>query len=145
MTSNDSRIRLYDLRDLNLSCKYKGYLNVSQQIKASFSHDGKFIVAGSENQNIYIWKTNHDYAKLSSVGVASVSPSSEVEIHSLFPFKQTRRDRSDFWEGIKAHNATVTCAIFAPHPEAIIKPEVEDELSTDCVRNVSHFKLFSGF
>lgn len=38
-----------------------------------------------------------------------------------------RRDRSDFWEGIKAHNATVTCAIFAPHPEAIIKPEVEDD------------------
>ncbi|XP_063706833.1 WD repeat-containing protein 44 isoform X4 [Culicoides brevitarsis] len=110
VTSNDSRIRLYDLRDLNLSCKYKGYVNVSQQIKASFSHDGKFIVAGSENQNIYIWKTNHDYAKLSS----------------------TRRDRSDFWEGIKAHNATVTCAIFAPHPELIIKPEVEDELPPDC-------------
>lgn len=38
-----------------------------------------------------------------------------------------RRDRSDFWEGIKAHNATVTCAIFAPHPEAIIKPEIEDD------------------
>lgn len=38
-----------------------------------------------------------------------------------------RRDRSDFWEGIKAHNATVTCAIFAPHPEAIIKPEFEED------------------
>lgn len=38
-----------------------------------------------------------------------------------------RRDRSDFWEGIKAHNATVTCAIFAPHPEAIIKSEPEDD------------------
>ncbi|XP_023298493.2 WD repeat-containing protein 44 [Lucilia cuprina] len=106
VTSNDSRVRLYDLRDLNLSCKYKGYLNASSQIKASFSHDGKYIIAGSENQCIYIWKTNHDYSKLSSV----------------------RRDRSDFWEGIKAHNATVTCAIFAPHPEAIIKPE-PDEIS----------------
>ncbi|XP_043654280.1 WD repeat-containing protein 44 isoform X1 [Drosophila teissieri] len=104
VTSNDSRVRLYDLRDLNLSCKYKGYLNVSSQIKGSFSHDGKYIIAGSENQCIYIWKTNHDYSKLSSV----------------------RRDRSDFWEGIKAHNATVTCAIFAPHPEAIIKPEADD-------------------
>lgn len=40
---------------------------------------------------------------------------------------QVRRDRSDFWEGIKAHNATVTCAIFAPHPEAIIKSEPEDD------------------
>lgn len=42
ITSNDSRIRLYDLRDLNVSCKYKGYVNVSSQIKASFSHDGKY-------------------------------------------------------------------------------------------------------
>ncbi|XP_065722505.2 WD repeat-containing protein 44 isoform X2 [Drosophila suzukii] len=108
VTSNDSRVRLYDLRDLNLSCKYKGYLNVSSQIKGSFSNDGKYIIAGSENQCIYIWKTNHDYSKLSSV----------------------RRDRSDFWEGIKAHNATVTCAIFAPHPEAIIKPE-PDEISNE--------------
>ncbi|XP_033240481.1 WD repeat-containing protein 44 isoform X2 [Drosophila pseudoobscura] len=108
VTSNDSRVRLYDLRDLNLSCKYKGYLNVSSQIKGSFSHDGKYIIAGSENQCIYVWKTNHDYSKLSSV----------------------RRDRSDFWEGIKAHNATVTCAIFAPHPEAIIKPE-PDEISNE--------------
>ncbi|XP_062125552.1 WD repeat-containing protein 44 isoform X1 [Drosophila sulfurigaster albostrigata] len=112
VTSNDSRVRLYDLRDLNLSCKYKGYLNVSSQIKGSFSHDGKYIIAGSENQCIYIWKTNHDYSKLSSV----------------------RRDRSDFWEGIKAHNATVTCAIFAPHPEAIIKPE-PDEVSNDKLPN----------
>ncbi|XP_016985599.1 WD repeat-containing protein 44 isoform X2 [Drosophila rhopaloa] len=108
VTSNDSRVRLYDLRDLNLSCKYKGYLNESSQIKGSFSHDGKYIIAGSENQCIYIWKTNHDYSKLSSV----------------------RRDRSDFWEGIKAHNATVNCAIFAPHPEAIIKPE-PDEISNE--------------
>uniref|UniRef100_A0A182W541 WD repeat-containing protein 44 n=1 Tax=Anopheles minimus TaxID=112268 RepID=A0A182W541_9DIPT len=104
VTSNDSRIRLYDLRDLNLSCKYKGYLNSSSQIKASFSHDGKYIISGSENQCIYIWKTHHEYTKLSSV----------------------RRDRSDFWEGIKAHNATVTCAIFAPKPEAIIMPELDD-------------------
>lgn len=104
VTSNDSRIRLYDLRDLNLSCKYKGYFNASSQIKASFSHDGKYIISGSENHCIYIWKTHHDYAKLSSV----------------------RRDRNDFWEGIKAHNATVTCSIFAPHPEAIIKPEPDD-------------------
>lgn len=68
VTSNDSRVRMYDLRDLSLSCKYKGYLNASSQIKASFSHDGKYIIAGSENQCIYIWKTNHDY-KLSSVSL----------------------------------------------------------------------------
>lgn len=108
VTSNDSRIRLYDLRDLNLSCKYKGYVNVSSQIKASFSHDGKYIVSGSENQCIYIWKTHHDYAKFSSV----------------------RRDRNDFWEGIKAHNATVTCAVFAPCPEIIFTQMEPDRTDT---------------
>uniref|UniRef100_A0A182K6E5 WD repeat-containing protein 44 n=1 Tax=Anopheles christyi TaxID=43041 RepID=A0A182K6E5_9DIPT len=115
VTSNDSRIRLYDLRDLNLSCKYKGYLNSSSQIKASFSHDGKYIISGSENQCIYIWKTHHEYTKLSSV----------------------RRDRSDFWEGIKAHNATVTCAIFAPKPEAIIILDPDETTSSNISLNQS--------
>ncbi|GFG30888.1 hypothetical protein Cfor_07452 [Coptotermes formosanus] len=112
VTSNDSRIRLYDLRDLNLSCKYKGYVNISSQIKASFSHDGKYIVSGSENQCIYIWKTHHDYSKFSSV----------------------RRDRNDFWEGIKAHNAVVTCAVFAPNPDNIIR-QIEEQEGTG---NASH-------
>lgn len=97
ITSNDSRIRLYDLRDLYLSCKYKGYSNMSSQIRAGFSHDGKFIVAGSENQCIYIWKTHHDYSKFSSA----------------------RRDRNYYWEGVKAHSAVVTCAVFASHPELV--------------------------
>ena len=43
------------------------------------SHDGKFIVAGSENQCIYIWKTYHDYSRFSSA----------------------RRDRNGYWEGVK--------------------------------------------
>lgn len=49
------------------------------------------------------------------------------QILTVSVYVQVRRDRSDFWEGIKAHNATVTCAIFAPHPEAIIKSEPDDD------------------
>ncbi|XP_061092392.1 WD repeat-containing protein 44 [Conger conger] len=101
VTSNDSRIRLYDLRDLSLSMKYKGYVNSSSQIKASFSHDYSFIVSGSEDKYVYIWSTYHDLSKFTSV----------------------RRDRNDFWEGIKAHNAVVTSAIFAPNPSLIVSPE----------------------
>ncbi|XP_076024384.1 WD repeat-containing protein 44 [Genypterus blacodes] len=101
VTSNDSRIRLYDLRDLSLSMKYKGYVNSSSQIKASFSHDYSFIVSGSEDKYVYIWSTYHDSSKFTSV----------------------RRDRNDFWEGIKAHNAVVTSAIFAPYPGLIVPPE----------------------
>ena len=46
------------------------------------SHDGKYIVVGSENQCVYIWKTHHDYSKFSSA----------------------RRDRNDFWEAIKGES-----------------------------------------
>ncbi|XP_078268761.1 WD repeat-containing protein 44 [Rhinoraja longicauda] len=94
VTSNDSRVRLYDLRDLSISMKYKGYMNSSSQIKASFSHDYTYIMSGSEDSYFYIWSTYHDVSKFTSV----------------------RRDRNDFWEGIKAHNAVVTSAIFAPNP-----------------------------
>uniref|UniRef100_A0A8C2ZGX5 WD repeat-containing protein 44 n=1 Tax=Cyclopterus lumpus TaxID=8103 RepID=A0A8C2ZGX5_CYCLU len=111
VTSNDSRIRLYDLRDLSLSMKYKGYVNSSSQIKASFSHDYSFIVSGSEDKYVYIWSTYHDLSKFTSV----------------------RRDRNDFWEGIKAHNAVVTSAIFAPHPGLIVPPEAgADKPEAEC-------------
>ncbi|MGH0130439.1 UNVERIFIED_CONTAM: hypothetical protein FKN15_001651 [Acipenser sinensis] len=101
VTSNDSRIRLYDLRDLSLSMKYKGYVNSSSQIKASFSHNYSYIISGSEDRYVYIWSTYHDLSKFTSV----------------------RRDRNDFWEGIKAHNAVVTSAIFAPNPSLIVSAE----------------------
>ncbi|KAM5221652.1 WD repeat-containing protein 44 isoform 2-T2 [Ctenodactylus gundi] len=99
VTSNDSRIRLYDLRDLSLSMKYKGYVNSSSQIKASFS--------GSEDKYVYIWSTYHDLSKFTSV----------------------RRDRNDFWEGIKAHNAVVTSAIFAPNPSLMLSLDMQSEKS----------------
>ncbi|XP_053473453.1 WD repeat-containing protein 44 isoform X3 [Ictalurus furcatus] len=116
VTSNDSRIRLYDLRDLSLSMKYKGYVNSSSQIKASFSHDYSFIVSGSEDRYVYIWSTYHDLSKFTSV----------------------RRDRNDFWEGIKAHNAVVTSAIFAPHPDLIVPQEPGAEKpDTECKSDVT--------
>ncbi|XP_053570618.1 WD repeat-containing protein 44 [Bombina bombina] len=104
VTSNDSRIRLYDLRDLSLSMKYKGCVNSSSQIKASFSHDFTYIVSGSEDKYVYIWSTYHDLSKFTSV----------------------RRDRNDFWEGIKAHNAVVTSAIFAPNPSLLVSPDTSE-------------------
>ncbi|TSP36065.1 WD repeat-containing protein 44 [Bagarius yarrelli] len=108
VTSNDSRIRLYDLRDLSLSMNAE----LTATFNLSPSHDYSFIVSGSEDKYVYIWSTYHDLSKFTSV----------------------RRDRNDFWEGIKAHNAVVTSAIFAPHPDLIVprepgaeKPETESK------------------
>lgn len=98
VTSNDSRIRLYDLRDLSLSCKYKGAMNLSSQIRASFSHTYKYIISGSEDHCVYIWKTYYDFAKFTSV----------------------RKDRNDYWESFKAHDAVVTAVVFSPNPSTVL-------------------------
>lgn len=45
ITSNDSRVRLYD--GYTLRFKYKGHSNKSTQIKASFSPKGNFVICGS--------------------------------------------------------------------------------------------------
>ncbi|EEA26116.1 hypothetical protein TMatcc_005632 [Talaromyces marneffei ATCC 18224] len=57
ITSNDSRIRLYNFKDRNLEAKYRGNENSTSQIRASFSEDGKYIICGSEDGHIYIWPT----------------------------------------------------------------------------------------
>merc|ERR1719237_662840 len=97
VTTNDSRIRIYDLRDLSLSCKFKGYTNQSSQIRASFSHDGKYLTSGSENQCVFLWRTQYESANITA-----------------------RKDRNNFYEAIKAHNAVVTCSVFAPNPNRIL-------------------------
>ena len=96
ITSNDSRIRLYDLRDLSLVCKYKGYTNFSSQIKASFSPDGRYICAGSENQCVFLWSSLHSPQALTA-----------------------RKDRNNYYEAIRAHSAAVTCSLFAPDPKIV--------------------------
>merc|ERR550519_2906356 len=98
ITSNDSRIRLYDLRDLSMVCKYKGYTNLASQIKACFSPDGRYICAGSENQCVFLWSTNHIPQAITA-----------------------RKDRNNYYEAIKAHGAVVTCSLFAPVPNLLLE------------------------
>ncbi|KAK7090866.1 hypothetical protein V1264_010610 [Littorina saxatilis] len=110
VTSNDSRVRLYSLKDLTLTCKYKGGTNNSSQIKASFSPTGKYIICGSEDHFLYVWKTNYEFVK----------------------FTSARRDRNDYWEAIKVHNAVVTAAVFAPNPSFIFRMAMAENPATAC-------------
>ncbi|CAM9696638.1 unnamed protein product, partial [Chrysoparadoxa australica] len=52
VTTNDSRLRLYQTDDFSMRAKFKGLTNDSLQIRASFSEDGKHIICGSENGKV---------------------------------------------------------------------------------------------
>jgi len=67
VTTNDSRLRLYT-DDYLMACKYKGLLNDSMQIKASFSEENEYVICGSENGKVYIWKAYQANAKHSTTG-----------------------------------------------------------------------------
>lgn len=54
VTSNDSRIRLYRLKDKQLQMKFQGHQNTQSQIKANFSEDGRYVICGSEDRKAYI-------------------------------------------------------------------------------------------
>ena len=51
VSSNDSRMRVYRMKDKELECKYAGgFLNTSSQIKGVFSKDdGCFVLTASED------------------------------------------------------------------------------------------------
>lgn len=86
ITSNDSRVRIYNLRDKGLEMKLRGNENSCSQIHASFSEDGRFVICGSEDRKVYIWSTG---------------PS------------ETDKDKRPV-EIFEAHSAIVTTAIMAP-------------------------------
>ena len=86
ITSNDSRIRVYNLRDKGLELKVKGNENSCSQIHASFSDDAQYIICGSEDRKAYIWSTR--------------TPDSEKDKRPV--------------EMFEAHSAIVTIATMAP-------------------------------
>ena len=86
ITSNDSRVRVYNLRDKGLELKLKGNENSCSQIHASFSDDARYIICGSEDRKAYIWSTGQP---------------------------ETERDKRPP-EVFEAHSAIVTTAIMAP-------------------------------
>ncbi|RYP68485.1 hypothetical protein DL771_006637 [Monosporascus sp. 5C6A] len=105
ITSNDSRIRIYDLQDKTLQVKIKGHENSCNQIKASFSDDGKYIICGSEDRKAFIWST----------------AATELD-------KDDRRP----YEYFEAHAHAVTEAVFAPTQTRQLLQASNDPVYTLC-------------
>lgn len=89
VSTNDSRIRVYDLRDGSLDTKFKGHENSCTQISANFSDDAQYVISGSENRKAFIWKTG-----------SAVPGDSNRDKHPC--------------ENFDAHGGIVTTAVFAP-------------------------------
>lgn len=104
ITSNDSRIRLYNFRDRALEMKFRGNENTCSQIRASFSPDGKHMICGSEDRRAYIW------------------PTSPVE-------KDTDKRAVEVFE---THSSIVTSAIMAPTKTKQILGFSEDPIYDIC-------------
>ncbi|KAK5060025.1 hypothetical protein LTR84_009909 [Exophiala bonariae] len=105
ITSNDSRVRMYNLKDRTLEVKFRGNENSCSQIHASFSDDGKYVICGSEDRKVYIWPTS--------------------------VYERPENDKRPI-EVFEAHSAIVTTAILAPEKTRRLLAQSGDPLYDLC-------------
>ncbi|KAI4280586.1 MAG: hypothetical protein L6R38_004348, partial [Xanthoria sp. 2 TBL-2021] len=91
VTSNDSRVRVYNLRDKGLEIKLKGNENTCSQIRASFSEDARYIICGSEDRKAYIWPTGPLDTEKDKRPVESFEAHSAIVTSSLMAPTRTRQ------------------------------------------------------
>ncbi|KAF2676029.1 WD40 repeat-like protein [Lentithecium fluviatile CBS 122367] len=105
ITSNDSRVRLYNCKDKTLEMKFRGHENNCSQIRATFADDTGHVICGSEDRKAYIWSTT--------------TPEGE---------KKNQRPVELF----EAHNSITTCAIIAPLKTRQLLSASEDPIFDLC-------------
>lgn len=105
ITSNDSRVRLYNFRDKSLELKFKGNENNCSQIRATLSDDGRYVVCGSEDRKAYVW--------------------------SMGPAEGEKREQRPV-EMFEAHDTITTVVCFAPTKTKVLLSRSEDPLYDLC-------------
>ncbi|KAK4553833.1 hypothetical protein LTR86_009008 [Recurvomyces mirabilis] len=105
VTSNDSRIRLYNFRDKSLELKLKGNENNCSQIRATLSECGRYVSCGSEDRRAYIW--------------------------SLHSTESDQRDKRPF-ESFEAHSTITTAVCMAPAKTRSLLSKSEDPIYDLC-------------
>lgn len=108
VSTNDSRIRAYTLRDKSIVCKWKGHANATSQIRASYSDDAEYIISGSEDGQVYVWNVGGAHRSGALLGLMRRSS----ERNDSF-------ERISFYEApqggnLRSCNVPITVAIFAP-------------------------------
>jgi WD40 repeat protein len=105
ITSNDSRLRIYNFKDKSLEMKFRGHENNCSQIRGAFADSSGHIICGSEDRKAYIWSTT--------------APEGE---------KRNQRPVEMF----EAHSSITTCTIIAPIQTRQILSASEDPIYDLC-------------
>lgn len=105
VSSNDSRIRVYNMKDKSLDMKFKGHENNCSQIRAAFVDSSGHIICGSEDRKAYIWSTS-----------------------VLEGDKKNQRPVEMF----EAHDSITTCTVFAPLQTRKLLSASEDPIYDIC-------------
>ncbi|KAK3240730.1 hypothetical protein CYMTET_49450 [Cymbomonas tetramitiformis] len=105
ITSNDSRIRMFD--GYKQCTKFKGLKNLNSQIHAQVCSQGDYIICGSEDEHVYIWSTGRSC-------IPSINPA----------YTGFRWDKRHCYECFPAHEDIVTAALFAPDSVRLVTPQV---------------------
>ncbi|KAI8972301.1 WD40-repeat-containing domain protein [Pilobolus umbonatus] len=147
VTSNDSIMRLFNMKDKSLIFKYKGASNTSMQIRATFSDDGRYIISGSDDNQVYIWHTEqstgstlhplNDPTNLttSAAGMHSQSSTGLTKWLKRRQVKDNRKMRIRA-ESFETHDYPVTTAIFAPCKTY----QLIAKLKQDTMHNTHYYK-----
>jgi WD40 repeat protein len=105
VSSNDSRLRIYNMKDKSLDMKFRGHENNCSQIRAAFVDSSGHIVCGSEDRKAYIWSTS--------------APEGD---------KKNQRPVEMF----EAHDSIATCTVFAPLQTRQLLSGSEDPIYDMC-------------
>ncbi|KAL7773263.1 hypothetical protein CFE70_003227 [Pyrenophora teres f. teres 0-1] len=105
ISSNDSRLRVYNMKDKTLEMKFRGHENNCSQIRASFADSSGHIICGSEDRKAYIWST--------------ATPEGD------------KRDNRPI-EMFEAHKSITTCTVFAPVQTRRLLSASEDPIFDLC-------------
>ncbi len=110
VTTNDSRVRLFEVPSFSSKAKLKGLQNDDLQIKAHFSPDGQHIVCGSQTGHVYLWDTQQ-IKGTSFLGKAT--------------------NKNDSYESFRAEKNTCTSALMVP--PAAVRHSSGTETPPDCL------------
>lgn len=121
VTTNDSRIRLFNMSDFSVCAKFKGLVNDELQIRAVFSPDYEQIICGSENGYTFIWQTQDDREG----GQIDAMQKKEVE-------------KVASYDSFKAHQNRCTSALF-------LEPQTQELVNVDLGYQVSNMFVTCGY